>query len=174
MLRVVPPVRDPPPLPCVEHLGDAVARRPGELHEPLQLGATALSSAAAMARRAQLPLGLAVRLLVEAAFVHEDLASRGAAYEEKLDIAAAAAVVSRRLSAAEADYLRALQSRDVASTLPTLPVRLIGRLDTIHLAQTLTGNARRAALWETAALLEGRTMVEWALSVALRAADTPL
>lgn len=162
-------VPDPPALPSSQRFFEGGPRRPGELHESLHLEAATVSRAAAVAEAAHLPLDLAVRLLVEAALVRDDLASRGGAHEEYLDMAAGAAMVSRRLSAAEADYLRALRRRDFVSTLPTLPVRLIGRLDRIDLAQALAGDARRAARWEIAALLEGRTMLEWALMVALRA-----
>jgi hypothetical protein len=42
-------------------------------------------------------------------------------------------------------------------------VRLIGRLSVVDIARALKADVRQAARWEAAALLEARTMVEWAL-----------
>lgn len=151
-------------LPSVEHLYDSGVRRPGELHEPFDLDTGSLRRAEAAARRAALPLGLTVGLLVEAELARADLASiAGTAVEGVLDEAAALTKVTRQLSAGEADYLRLLRGAGFSRTLPTLPVRVLGRARALDLAAALDADVARAARWEAAALLDGRTMLEWSL-----------
>lgn len=90
---------------------------------------------------------------------------------DRLDNAAARAEVRHRLSAAEADYLRHLRfPPGMRQTLLTVPVRLLGRLGELDVTAALGGDPARATAWELAALLDGRTMLEWALAVMLRAA----
>jgi hypothetical protein len=163
MLRLVTTPAPAPPLPSVEHLHEHAIRRPGELHERLDLATPLLRRAEGAAQRAGLGLGLAAALLVEAALVRVDLAAIGAVVESELDRIASIAHVRRPMSAAEADYVSTLRGPGFARTLPTVPVRLVGRLGAIDLERALAADAAQAARWEAAALLEGRTMLEWAL-----------
>jgi len=153
-----------PPLPSVAHLYESAVRRPGELHERVDLEADTLRHAVTGARRAGLPLGLTVGLLVEAALLRADVAAIDAGNVEcELDRAAATRRVTRRLSAGEADYVRTLWGSGFARTVPTVPLRLFGRLAAVDLDEALAAEPAQAARWEAAALLENRTMVEWAL-----------
>jgi hypothetical protein len=171
-LRLVAATEPPPPLPDLPQLYDEAIRRPGELHELVVLDEEQRFALERAAQQAGLPTGITGRLLIEAALVSEDLASLCAtAAAERLDAAAARARVRRRLSAAEADYLRHLRHpTGLRQTLLTVPVRLIGRLDEIDIGAALGGDPVRAAAWEIAALLDGRTMLEWALAAVLRGA----
>jgi hypothetical protein len=120
---------------------------------------------------AKVSASLAARLLLEAALLRHDLRAAGAVnVDEQLDQAARAGRVCRRLSAGEAAYLRALgtASRPGRSGAVTVPVRLLGRLDDIDVAAALAKDAGQAVSWETAALMAGRTMLEWGLLAALR------
>lgn len=161
----------PPALPDVAYLYGDGPRRPGELHEPLPLGPEAQDRLLRSARRAGLPVDLTARLLIEAALLVGDLKALGAGDAAKeLDVAAAGARVERRMSAAEADYLRRLGvCRWAPSPGAAIPVRLIGRLASLDVASSLDGDATRAVAWEAAALLQARTMLEWGLAVILRA-----
>lgn len=161
----------PPPLPDVAYLYDDRPRRPGELHEPLALGPEAQDRLARSACSAGLPLDLTARLLIEAALLVSDLEALGAPDAARdLDTVAAHATVQRRMSAAEADYLRRLSVRRWApGPSATIPVRLIGRLASVDVACALDGDATRAVAWEAAALLQSRTMLEWGLAVILQA-----
>lgn len=173
-LRAVAVDSPAPPLPDVSWLCEGGPRRPGELHEPIALGLDAehhLERAAGLAGQSP---ALAARLLLEAALLRHDLRRMGRPGDEAvLDEAARAARVSRRMSAAEADYLRALRApaRRERSGAVTVAVRLLARLDEIDLVATVRGDAQQAARWEAAALMEGRTMLEWGLFVALRVAS---
>jgi hypothetical protein len=172
-LRLVAPAEPPPPLPDLPALYDDAIRRPGELHEPVILDAAQHVALDRAARRAKLPTGVTGRLLLEAALVCEELGGlRAIAAPDRLDEAAARAKVRRRLSAAEADYLRHLRNPPgMRQTLLTVPVRLISRLHGLDVARALGEDPARATAWEMAALLAGRTMLEWALAVMLGGAD---
>lgn len=160
----------PPALPDVDYLYGDGPRRPGELHEPLALGRELQDRLVRSARRAGLPVDLTARLLIEAALLVGDLEALGAPdAAQELDVVAARARVERRMSAAEADYLRSLGLRRWApGPGATIPVRLVGRLASIDVAAALDGDATRAVAWEAAALLQARTMLEWGLAVILR------
>jgi hypothetical protein len=172
-LRAVAVDTPAPPLPDVSWLCEVGPRRPGEFHEPIALGSAAecqLKRAADLA--AQSP-SLAGRLLLEAALLRHDLTRIGRSDDEVvLDEAARAARVSRRMSAADADYLRALRApaRREPGGAVTVAIRLLARLDDIDVVVALGGDAQQAARWEAAALMQGRTMLEWGLLVALRGA----
>lgn len=170
-LRLMPAPPAPPPLPDVAYLYRDGPRRPGELHEPLALDPEAQDRLARSARSAGLPMDLTARLLIEAALLVADLEALGApGAAPDLDIAAAHATVQRRMSAAEADYLRRLSVRRWApGPSATIPVRLIGRLSSVDVGAALHGDATRAVVWEVAALVHARTMLEWGLTVILRA-----
>jgi hypothetical protein len=114
---------------------------------------------------------LAARLLLEAALLRRDLSLASAVrVDGLLDEAARSARVSRRLSAGDADYLRALalSRRPEQGGAVTVPVRLLARLDELDLERELDGDVRQAVTWETAAVIEGRTMLEWGLLTVLR------
>jgi hypothetical protein len=165
LLRLLP---SPPEVVAVPELGHAYddrLRRPGELHEAVLVPPGALRAVERSALAAGVPTGTAARLLIEAALVRADLAVAGrTAGEGRLDEAAAAAVVCRRLSAAEADYVRSLRYGGMSGpTVATVPLRLIGRVAEIDVELALAGDLRRAVAWEAAAVLSGRTMLEWAL-----------
>lgn len=170
-LQLMPAPPIPPPLPDMAYLYDDRPRRPGELHEPLALGPDIQNRLARSACNAGLPLGVTAGLLLEAALLVSDLEALGASDAARdLDPVAARATVRRRMSAAEADYLRRLSVRRCApGPSATIPVRLIGRLGSIDVAAALDGDAERAVAWEAAALLQSRTMLEWGLAVILRA-----
>ena len=121
--------------------------------------------------RADIATALAGRLLVEADLLSRDLAGWSEAVDY-LDRAAAAERVSHRLSSAESAYLKSLGAAQAPGTAGALitPVRLVGRLGDVDLPTAMAGDARRAAAWERAAVLQGRTMLEWGLLVALREA----
>jgi hypothetical protein len=152
-------------VPDFSHAYDDRLRRPGELHEAVPLPPRAGPVVERAAAAAGLPSGTAARLLIEAALVRVDLAAIGQrAAESRLDAAAAGAVVCRRLSAAESDYVCGLRrGRTTDRTVATVPVRLIGRLAEVDLEVALAGDLPRAVGWEVAAVLSGRTMLEWAL-----------
>lgn len=170
-LRLVAAPDSPPPLPELSQLFDDSIRRPGEFHEPVILNIRQRGLLDGAARRVRLPTGVTGRLLIEAALVRADLASFEAPIDVgRLDDTAARAEVRRRLSAAEADYLRHLRyPGGISATLLTVPVRLIGRLGDVDLGSALDGDPTRAVEWEIGALLEGRTMLEWALVSTMRA-----
>lgn len=142
-------------------------RRPGELHDVVALGAVA-PVFAAKATKARLDLGLGTTLLVECELLRTDLARAGF----ELGTAPHIDAPSRNLSAAEANYLRALTLRRVQRVMPKpdvgMPVRLIPRLTTDTLVAAAGGDLQQAIAWEVAALLEGRTVAEFGLLAALR------
>lgn len=168
-----------PPAEC------SVARnavRSGDRHEPWTLPVTdALRALAADADDAGIDVELAVRLAVECALVCEDLRAAGVD-PATLDTAAAAERVGRELDAATAAYLRRLTGAraPAAPAVPAvrrlgevvvagLPIRLSARLLGADLDRLVAAAPlARALAWETAAVLGGRTMSEWAPLTALR------
>jgi hypothetical protein len=148
--------------------------RPGELREPVRLTATDARRLAAAAAGIGLASEAAFGLLFEATLVRADLRQAGAD-ESCITFRDGAPAV---LSAAEADYLRALTvgrgraPRRKPSKGPgvfPLPVRLMSRCSRELIDEALAGDAEQALSWETRAVREGRTMLEWALSRALLA-----
>ncbi len=93
------------PLPSGELLV-VDARRPGELHDVVALG-DAAALVAAKATEMRVSFSLAATLLIELHLLRVDLAGAGL----PLPAPPHAAAPARRLSAAEADYLRALTLR---------------------------------------------------------------
>jgi hypothetical protein len=170
-LRAAPPPPQAPRLPDVSWLSSEAPRRPGELYEPVRIGARAEHRLELSAGRASLPAELVGRLLVEADLLRRDQDRRSFPLDH-LDQAAAEARVTRRLSAAESAYLKALRGSHEAGKAGALivPVRLLGRVGEVDLATAMLGDPLRAASWERAALLQGRTMSEWGLSVELERA----
>lgn len=172
------------------------AVRAGDRHEPWTLPATAaLAALADTARTAGVDVELAVRLVLECALVSDDLCASGVD-PTTLDATAAAERVGGELDAASAAYLRRLAGRrDSGATRPEpaapgesgavhrgagggalgdvvtvgLPLRLSARLLAADLDALLAAAPLdRALAWETAAVLAGRTMSEWAPLTALR------
>jgi hypothetical protein len=166
-LQLLAPSPSPPPVAVAQrqYVYEDRLRRPGELHEAVVIPPTVLRAVERTAAAVGVPSGTAARLLIETALVKVDLAALGRADSSAaLDTAAAAAAVCRRLSAAEADYLRGLRHRhDDRRSMATLPLRISGRIEQIDMEAALTGDLSRALAWEAAALLAGRTMLEWAL-----------
>jgi hypothetical protein len=164
-------VRTTPALPDLpsadELLGWVGARRPGELHEALSLSRPAAQRLVAAAHDAGVSVDIAGTVLLEAGIVVND-----AGVEAPAALTAAASSnggVRRRLTAAESDYLRALgmRRRRPPTTAPpatlSLPVRMLGRLTGADVDATLgLVDIEIALTWETASLLSGRTMAEWA------------
>lgn len=164
-------VREPPVLPQGASITSAGPRRPGELHERLWLSTELDSSLRAGAAEAGVAVSTTAAILIEFALLSADL--RGLALDpETLNSAAVRCKIARRLSAAEADYLRLLSARRWSRPDEgpiTAPVRLLGRLPLLDLGKSLDlERLDRALQWEIAALAEGRTMTEWGLHAALQ------
>lgn len=155
---------DAPPLPSGELLV-VDARRPGELHDVLALGKAA-SLVAAKATKARVGLNLAVTLLIELHLLQLDFADVAL----PLPVPPPPAVPARRLTAAEADYLRALTLRRARAATPiqraAVPIRLLPRVTPAAVASAARGDLEHAIAWEVAALLEGRTIAELGLLLA--------
>lgn len=157
---------EPPPLPIGEALV-ASARRPGELHDIVTLG-SASEAVAAKAGRSRVGVDVAMTLLLELHLLATDCAAASRA----LPPAPAISMPHRRMSAAEADYLRLLTLRPDAPPTPTaraaLPVRLLPRVSPAVIAgAAATVDLEEAIRWELAALHQGRTIGELGLLLAL-------
>jgi hypothetical protein len=122
---------------------------------------------------------LAIAVVVERGFVIDDLGvgSMTGRLAARLDDTAASAVTRIPTCGATAAYLRQLAAGDPASPWRDRPVELPGRLvqrladcGEVEVDQLLDGPLDSALAWERAAVLHGRTMTEWALREALRAA----
>lgn len=158
---------------CVVSRG---AVRAGDRNEPWTLAVDdAVRTLAGSAFAMGIDFELACRLAIECALVGDDLRAVGVE-PSSLDAVAAAQPVEEQLDAAASAYLRRLTQRpDVerrelgeAVTLG-LPVRLGARLLRADLdALVASADLARAIAWETAAVLAGRTMSEWAPLAALR------
>jgi hypothetical protein len=144
------------------------ARRPGELYDVVSLG-DAAALVAAKATRARVGLNVAATLLVELHLLQRDLVDAGFS----LLAPPSAAAPIRRLTAAEGDYLRTLTFRRAQATTPapraSVPVRLLPRITPTVIAAAATGDLEHAIAWEVAALLEGRTIAELGLLLAVDA-----
>jgi hypothetical protein len=165
-LRLVVDSPEPPPLPAGEALV-ASARRPGELHDVVALGRSC-ELVAAKAARSRIGVDLAATLLLELHLLACDCVDAGS----PLPAAPPISAPRRRLSAAEADYLRVLTFRPGADPASAdrvaLPVRLLPHV-TPSAIETASGvDLEDAIRWEVVALLEGRTIGEHGLLLALR------
>ncbi|MDO8212386.1 hypothetical protein [Conexibacter sp. CPCC 206217] len=154
------------------------AVRAGERNEPWTLAASLpLRRLAGAAYAIGIDLELALRIALESELACRDLRDAGVD-PALLDAAAAAQRVDGQLDAAASAYLRRLTHerdsprRDVDDAVTVgLPARLSARLlraDLDHLLST--ADIARAIRWETAAVLTGRTISEWAPLAALRLA----
>jgi hypothetical protein len=165
-------------LPAVDHELEtfAVRCRAGDRNEPWSLQASpALARVATVAGREGIDFELAVRLCVESALAAADVLQAGVD-AELLDRVALRARVGSELDDRDAAYLRRLTRVSPYRPQPTaagvrvgLPVRLTARLLGVPIDALLeSANPVRARAWELCALLEGRTISEWAPLAALR------
>jgi hypothetical protein len=163
------------PLASASELLAHGARRPGELHEALPLSGKAAGWLAREAAASRLDADVLGSLLLEAALVAVDL---GGEQLERLDHPPIAGD-GRTMSAAEAAYLRTLtiarRSREArpvpAPAAIAVPVRIVWRLFEVDVDEALRAVPSEAAIaWETAALIEGRTLAECVLLCAAQAA----
>jgi len=158
---------EPLPLPSGALLV-ADARRPGELYDVVALG-DAASLVEAKATRARVGLSVAATLLIELHLLQLELVDAGFPLPAPPSVAAPA----RRLTAAEADYLRTLTFRRAQAATPapraSVPVRLLPRITPTVVAAAATGDLEHAIAWEVAALLGGRTIAELGLLLAVDA-----
>jgi hypothetical protein len=129
---------------------------------------------AAASATAGLDLPEAIRLALQHALALQDAAAFGLdadAARRRLNRAAAGARASRPLGDGEASHLRRLTQRS-SRPVVELPARLEVKLDertSTRVGDSLDESAIRPAVvaemirWQVAALLEGRTLGEWAL-----------
>jgi hypothetical protein len=149
--------------------------RPSERCEPWPVGDQhRLRSLAAAAAERGISLELAIGVVVERSLLADDLAARRLdEVAARLDAEAAHASVTIALSEPLSTYLCALTSHDrgASRSLPqliALPMRLTERIGASGPAARLDATLLQSALsWERAAVLEGRTMSEWATLKAL-------
>lgn len=133
-------------------------------HRTSEVGPIAVAAAAA-----GLDTNLAAVLIVERRLIEVEFGlARRDLDLPRLDDAAAAAQVEMELSAASADYLRALRPRVGASSpAPAsfrLPMRLGDRILRVGLERLLRPQVLESAVsWERASMLAGQTMSEWVL-----------
>ena len=158
---------EPPPLPV---LPTVVLRRPGERHEVVAVPAESAGQMTQAAAYSGISLDLAVTLLAEAELAVIWLRMTGR--WENFAVHPGPAVA---LSAAEADYLRALTvgrkprtPPKATQTVVSVPVRLVARCSP-DLLPMLPGDLdlEQAIAWEAAALREGLQMGEWLMRQAL-------
>lgn len=182
---------NPPLPPSAGELADvdAVAphqpTRPGEYREPLSVALEAIPG-----RFAEdigglgVPIGTGVALAVERYLLLDDLRPRlsMAVARSRLNLAAAHASVNVRLDSASAAYVRALSAgRGAGHVEPhaivhlSVPVRLAPRATEANIATALddAGAVCEALSWEVAAVVDRRTMAEWALLQLLEATGFP-
>ena len=155
------------------------AVRAGDRHDPWTFAVTPrLRTLAATASALGVDLSLAVRVVVERGLTLRDLYALGVD-PAPLDAIARAARIDGALDAASAAYVRRLSGGDGAAPRALgvqvtvgLPLRMSTRLSGAgELDALLVSDAVSAALaWELAAVLQGRTISEWAALTALRAA----
>jgi hypothetical protein len=147
----------------------------GERNEPWTLCVDdGLRALAAHAAELGLDLELALRLALETALATAELTALRVDLDA-LDRIAGGAAVDRTVDACHAAYLRRLTTAAPcdpveldALFLAGLPVRLSTRLLSADLAELLAAaDLERARAWEIAAVLDGRTISEWAPLTAL-------
>ena len=158
---------EPPPLP---NLPMAILRRPGERHEVIAVPTESAAQLTQAAAYSGISLDLAVTLLAEAELALIWLRMTG-----RWENFAAHPGAPVALSAAEADYLRALTvgrkrrtPPKATQTVVSVPVRLVARCSP-DLLPGLPGelDLEQAIAWEAAALREGLQMGEWLMRQAL-------
>jgi hypothetical protein len=151
------------------------ARRPGYACEAVRLSTGSSKCVQLAAARRGVTAGLAAGLLLELALCDEWLASADGLVGRNVSLIPAVA-----LSAAEADYVRALgfgarcriQPKAPAPVVVSIPVRLLPHATPERLERASRGDIDRAVDCEIAAMRAGLLMTEWALLAALFARDT--
>lgn len=145
--------------------------RPADRCEPWSVeDESDLRALAAAAARSGVLFGLAAVLVVERRLLAVELATQGldAELARRLDAEAARVKVTFELSASLSAYLAALSGhgREAAGSVTrplALPMRLTERILARQLRPQFDAALLPSALiWERAAVLEGRTMSEWA------------
>lgn len=160
-------------------LGDVLpssVRRPGELHEfvPLDplIGQQIAQHAAEVGLKPDVAATIALEALIAVSWLDDHGVKNAAAMLSEF---ASQSVVTRGLSAADANYIRSITAeRGRAQTSKTsphsiaLPVRLMNKFSAEVLAEALRDIDISAAVqWEIASLMDGRSLAEWAFAVAL-------
>lgn len=160
-MSILQTVPDPPPLPVLPAISP---RRPGERHEAVAISAGQSQALREKAHAAKLPVDLAATLLVEAQLAVDWLTGFGISpesLETDVDVLA--------LSAAEADYVRALtlgrrsgaRPRDARAATVALPARLVARCSSSVIARAVQGDIELAVRWEVCAMRSGLLIGEW-------------
>jgi hypothetical protein len=162
---------DPPGLASAPRILPSAPRRPGEKYERLEASLAARRQLAIAGGDLDLPVDVAGTLLLEATLLLDRLgAHRLTRARELLDQAARSSRVTRALSTANADYLRALGCRSWRRQVGELdvPVRVASRVgDTADERLARVELLEPALRWEMAALLCDRTMANWGSDVVL-------
>lgn len=140
-------------------------RRPAEVYERAEVTIATRHALALPAADARIPLDVAATLLCEGRLLLERLHRRRVSHaREMLDRAAATGRVTRALSTADADYLRALtcrrwrRDRGEIDIPAAIMARVGERLDDYLSHGELLESVIR---WEIAALLAERSMASW-------------
>lgn len=141
--------------------------RPGELLEPVPV-VTGGGRLVEIAGRIRLDIDLAAAVAAERSLLRDDLMDPFNEAAELLDVHSAEATVIAPIGAAEAAYLRSLRKHATLGQRfdeclsVRIPARLRRRLADLRFDSLSEGDVRQAVAWERAAVLEGRTMSEWA------------
>lgn len=156
---------DAPDLPEGSWIGRGL-RRPGEMHEAVVVPADVAAAINAKAQASAVPTSLAAALLLELHVLQRELHSCGVSLPEPPQ-----PLVERRLTAAEARYLRGLTwrrpgERPLDATV-ALPVRLLAHASEATIRDAADADLDRAIQWEAAAIASGRTILELGLRIAL-------
>jgi hypothetical protein len=153
--------------------------RPGEAREPLEVDTDGhLETFFAEAHRVGLPLETAIALALERRIALDDLVAVRFPERTAIEYLDAAAAVTRprhELGGAMSSYLRLLGTPQCSSrsvrpkcALVPVPLRVYARAVHMDLSHALVAEAPAQALaWERAAVLETRTLLEWALMTVL-------
>jgi hypothetical protein len=173
----------PATLPTVAEIVTSVVLRPGEFREPVVLtDPRAAKQVAAQALESGIAPAQALALLAEGHLLRMDVEGLGLRWQHvraTLGAAARSAQIQRRLSAADATYLRSLMSGDqrprrtVAAAGPirgALSVRVLRRVGSAELRLAAGEPLAELKNWEIAAVVQGRTLNEWAMSTLLASA----
>jgi plasmid stability protein len=154
-----------PPVPrSADLLNASSPRRPGELHESLTLSGEAARHLGVRAAQAGVSVDVAASLVLEAGLLLERRPHLS-------DVAAGEDPPAIALPEASARYLRSLTvARTPLRRIPSkqrvvaVPVRLVPRLGACDVGGAIeTVDLELAISWETAAILSGQTMSEWAV-----------
>jgi hypothetical protein len=159
------------PLPTRDPERGILGARPSDRCEPwTPTDASLVADIRAVAGSTSIDANLAAVLIVERSLLNLELQSLSLPrVTSRLDAQAKEALVEMELTAASADYLRALTCSATATGAPAgalkLPMRLSDRILRFGLDQLVRPNLLKSAIsWERASVLSGQTMSEWAFS----------